>query len=190
MVAHPCKAVPPIMNANGLTTEAPVVHVAKAKLRHVDRLARGHKFFDTRVFSSNSILATNPDTVTWLQDHIQFADVDPNPLIFQVRPGIFPSDDTLSSSRPRRVKRSWRWVDNNQSIHIRSSFYSTVTLCCPRQVPVAFIPGVEQLFSRTGRAHPRIVVSRKPPGSRRLDLSPIQPIERIVFAKRRAFPVV
>src|SRR5258708_1007021 len=40
--------------------------------------------------------------------------------------------------------------------------------------------------SRKGRAQPRIVVSRNPPGMSRLDLSPTQPMARIVCAKRRA----
>src|SRR5438477_12678017 len=44
--------------------------------------------------------------------------------------------------------------------------------------------------SQMGRAQPRIVVSRKPPGIRRRDLRPAQPMARMVCARRRAFPVV
>ncbi len=55
---------------------------------------------------------------------------------------------------------------------------------------VGFIVGVDFLSSRKGRAQPRIVVPRFPPGISRRDLSGINPIERIVGAMRRALPVV
>ena len=59
----------------------------------------------------------------------------------------------------------------------------------PGDAGIGFIGGVD-LISRMGRAHPRVTVSRHPPGMSRRDLIGTNPSLRIVGAMRRPLAVV